>query len=358
MTAPPRTSTAAGLVLCLLALGPVAEAAGRGEARREYLEILSLWAQGSRDRAVDRLAAALSDSEASGGRAEIERVVGPTARRLVRNLGTGALLPVALLHEEVYERHARGQRSRASGALPLALELLSIFEAEAKTPDERAVASALLTSLAGRMEEAHLGASLELTRSALRADPSNRAALLAVAVAAERYGDPDAAVRSLEVLLRVDPDHREARLRLSLNLMRLGATDEGLEELRRLVSESGRADWIAAVARQELARHLLARDEVARAREILREISDRRDSAGAVQTAFVDERAGGGEVEDLFTALSRAAATSEAPSRTLYLRAPNDLREELRRELLRRGEEWSSRLDRFLRDEEQALSGR
>jgi len=361
MMAPPRTSTAAGLVLCLLALGPVAEAADRREARREYLEVLSLWSQGSRDRAVDRLAVALTDSEGSGRRTGIDRAVGSTARRLARNLGAGALLPLALLHEEVYARQAREPRGRASGALRPALELLSIFEAEAKTRDDRAVVSALQTSLAGRMAEAHVEvASLGLTRSALRADPSNRAALFAVAVSAERFGDHAAAVRSLEALLRVDPEHRESRLRLALNLMRIGEKDEGLEELRRLVSEGGREDWIAAVARQELARHLIDRDEIARARDVLREISDRRlrDPALAVQTAFVDERSDGGEVEDLFTALSRAAATSEAPSRTLYLRAPNDLLEELRRDLLRREQEWSSRLDRFLRDREPALSGR
>lgn len=365
MTALPRISTAAGLVLCLLAQGPVAEAADRRadrrEARREYLEILSLWAQGARDRAVDRLAEALTDSGASGRRTGIDRAVGSTARRLARNLGTGALLPVALLHEEAYARTAAEQRSRASGTLRAALELLSIFEAEAKTRDERAVVSALRTSLAGRMAEAHVEvAGRELARSALRADPSNRAALFAVAVSAERFGDHAAAVRSLEALLRVDPDHRESRLRLALNLMRIGEEDEGLEELRRLVAEGGRADWIAAVARQELARHLVDRDEIERARDVLLEISDRRlrDPALAVQTAFVDERSGGGEVEELFTALSRAAATSEAPSRTLYLRTPNDLVEELRRDLRRREQEWSSRLDRFLRDHEPALSGR
>lgn len=359
--APPRTSTAAGLVLCLLALGPVAEGATRREARREYLEILGLWAQGSRDPAVERLAEALTGSGAAHGTAAIERAVKPTARRLARRLGPGALLPVALLHEETYARLAREQPRRASGALRPALELLSVFEAEAKTADERAVVSALLTSLAGRMAEAHVErASLELARSALRIDPSNRAALFAVASATERFGDHAAAVRSLQALLRLDPDHRESRLRLSLNLMRIGERDEGLDELRRLVAEGGRSDWIAAVARQELARHLVDRDEMARARDVLAEISHRRprDPTLAVQTAFVDERAGGGEVADLFTALSLAAARSEAPSRTLYLRAPGDLLAELRRDLLRRGQEWSPRLDRFLRDHEPAVSGR
>lgn len=359
--APPRTSTAAGLVLCLLALGPVTEAAARREARSEYLEILSLWARGSRDPAVERLAEALTGSAASDGTVAFERAVRPTARRLARNLGTGALVPVALLHEEAYARLAREQPRRAAGALRPALELLSILEAEAKTADERAVVSALLTSLAGRMAEAHVErASLELVRSALRADPSNRAALFAVASSAERFGDHAAAVRSLQALLRRDPDHRESRLRLALNLMRIGEKEAGLDELRRLVAEGGRSDWIAAVARQELARHLIDRDEIARARDVLAEISDRRlrDPTLAVQTAFADERAGGGEVEDLFTALSLAAARSEAPSRTLYLRAPNELLEELRRDLVRRGQEQSPRLDRFLRDHQPAPTGR
>lgn len=359
--APPRTSTTAGLVLCLLALGTVAEGAARREARSEYREILSLWAQGSRDPAVERLAAALTGTAASDGTVAIDRAVKPTARRLARNLGTGALLPVALLHEETYARLAREQPRRASGALRPALELLSIFETEARTADERAVVSALLTSLAGRMAEAHVErGSLELARSALRLDPSNRAALFAVASSAERFGDHAAAVRSLQALLRLDPDHRESRLRLSLNLMRIGKKDEGHDELRRLVADGGRPDWIAAVARQELARHLIGRDEIARARDVLAEISDRRlrDPTLAVQTAFVDERAGGGEVDDLFTALSLAAAASEAPSRTLYLRTPNDLLEELRRDLIRRGHEWSPRLDRSLRDHQPALSAR
>jgi hypothetical protein len=145
-----------------------------------------------------------------------------------------------------------------------------------------------------------------------------------------------------------------------LNLIRIGQKDEGLQGLRRLVADAGRSDWIAAVARQELARHLVDRDEIARARDVLAEISHRRprDPTLAVQTAFVDERAGGGEVEDLFIALSRAAAASEAPSRTLYLRTPNDLLAELRRDLVRRGQERSPRLDRFLRDHEPGLSAR
>lgn len=360
--APRRTSTTAGLVLCLLALGPAADAAARREARSEYLEILALWAQGSRDAAVERLAGASTGSAAgSHGPVAIERAVRPTARRLARKLGTGALLPVALLHEETYARLAREQPRRAGSALRPALELLSIFEAEAKTADERAVVSALLTSLAGRMAEARVErASLELVRSALRLDPANRAALFAVASSAERFGDHAAAIRSLEALLRLDPDQRESRLRLALGLVRIGEEDEGLDELRRLVAGDGRSDWIAAVARQELARHLVDRDEIARARDVLAEISDRRlrDATLAVQTAYLDERAGGGEVEDLFTALSLAAATSEAPSRTLYLRSPNDLLAELRRDLLRRGQEWSPRLDRFLRRHEPGLSGR
>jgi tetratricopeptide (TPR) repeat protein len=361
MMAPSRTATTAGLVLCFLAVGPVTEGAARREARREYREIVSLWAQGSRDPAVERLAAALTGSAASDGTVAIERAVKPTARRLARNLGTGALLPVALLHEETYARLAREQPRRAYGALRPALELLAIFEAEARTADERVVVSALLTSLAGRMAEAHVErGSLELARSALRHDPSNRAALFAVAAAAERFGDHASAVRSLQALLRLDPDHREARLRLSLNLMRIGEEDEGFDELRRLAADGGHPDWIAAVARQELARHLIGRDEAARAQDVLAEISDRRlrDPTLAVQTAFVDERAGGGEVDDLFTALSLAAAASDPPSRTLYLRAPNDLLAELRRDLVRRGQEWSPRLDRFLRDHEPVPSAR
>lgn len=357
----PRTSTTAGLVLCLLALGPVADAAARREARREYLEILSLWAGGSPDPAVQRLAAALTGSEADDGTVAVVRAVRPTARRLARNLGTGALVPVALLHEEAYARCVREQPRRAAGALRPALEVLSILEAEAKTADERAVVSALLTSLAGRMAEAHVErSSLALVRSAARVDPTNRAALFAVARSAERFGDHAAAVRSLQALLRLDPDHRESRLRLALNLMRVGKEDEGLDELRRLVAGSGPADWIAAVARQELARVLIDRDDIARARDVLAEIPDRRrrDPSLAVQTAFADERAGSGEVEDLFAALSLAAAGSEAPSRTLYLRPPNDLLAELRRDLVRRGQEWSPRVDRFLRDHQPVPSRR
>lgn len=358
---PPRTSTTAGLVLCLLALGTVADAAARREARREYLEILSLWAQGSRDLAVERLAEAFIGSEAAGGTMAIDRAVRPAARRLARNLGTGALVSVALLHEEAYARCVREQPRRAAGALRPALEVLSIFEAEAKTADERAVVSALLTSLAGRMAEAHVErSSLELVRSAVRVDPTNRAALFAVASSSERFGDHAAAVRSLQALLRLDPDHRESRLRLALNLIRIGKEDEGLDELRRLVAEGDRSDWIAAVARQELARVLIDRDEIARARDVLAEISDRRrrDPSLAVQTAFAEERAGGGEVEDLFTSLSLSAARTEAPSRTLYLRPPNDLLEELRRDLVRRGQEWSPRVDRFLRHHEPVPSRR
>jgi thioredoxin-like negative regulator of GroEL len=357
----PRTSIAAGLVVCLLALGPAAEAAGRREARREYLEILGLWAQGSRDEAAERLANALTGSAGSERTTAVGRAVKPTARRLARNLGTAALLPVALLHEEAYALRVREQPRRASAVLRPALELLSIFEAEARTADERAAVSALLTSLAGRMAEAHVERpSRELVRSALRADPTNRAAHLALASSAERFGDHAAVVRSLRALLRLDPGHRESRLRLSLNLMRTGEEDEGLEELRRLVAEGGRADWIAAVARQELARHLVERGEMARARDVLAAMPERRlpDPALAVQTAFVAERAGGGEVEDLFAALSLAAAGSEAPSRTSYLRTPNDLLEEIRRDLLRRGEEQSTRLAVFLRNHEPALSAR
>lgn len=350
----PRVSTAAALVLCFLAFAPTAEGAGRRQERREYLEILRLWTAGARERAASRLAEKLTLAPGAR-RAGIARAVRPLARQAVRGAGPDALLPVALLHEEAYTLLAR--QRRASQALEVALEVLALYADEATTADDRAVVSALETSLAGRMAEAHVEVgSRELTRTAVRRDPSNRAALFALAVADERFADPAAAVRSLRTLLRLEPDHREARLRLAVNLFRVGEPDAGLATLRRLVTDDGRGDWIAVVARQELARRLVATDDLGSAREILDEVAEHPspDPALAVQRAFVAELSGSGSDGgdggggDLFAALARSAAVAEIPARSRYLRSPNPLLDALRRDLRRRERASAARLARFL----------
>lgn len=311
------------LVFALLAVALLPAAAGgalfpRQRIEADYRQALASWAAGDEHRALAGLTAL--GAEAKEGRAlvRLDRAKRAVTRSIGRRHGM-ALLAMARFETRAYHHFVKsGRPELAYGARRLAAEL-------AEQHAERGGAAArdaavLLAALGGHLHlAAQETAAAELYQRSLAIDGRQPTALLGLAALREKRGDYAGVVALLSTTEPV-PGGREGSLRLGVNLLRVRQRRQGEAELQALVH--GAADWVRAVAVQELGRSLAARGEVAAAGALLAAAAATLpcDPALAVQAAMLGERSGAEVPLDL-ASLADCADAGVSP-RARYARPP------------------------------------
>jgi hypothetical protein len=162
----------------------------------------------------------------------------------------GTLMPVALLHRDLY----RGYAARREGILSSHSRKMAVTLAEqlGRAKPYIGFPEALMVNFASDLAQAgSSSAARDLLERALRINPGFQPALLAFGFSFERAADYLEASEVYESLVDTHPHFDEGRLRLAINLIRTGRTDAGEELLRGLLG-TGSRPWIQAVAVQEL----------------------------------------------------------------------------------------------------------
>lgn len=243
------------------------------------------------------------------------------------------LLPLSTAYAELAEKAALARRPALSRlAQETAAELAEEYAKRSRGEGASALAARTAFALAGRLYD--LGSPRRAQRLLDQADsldPGDGTAARLAAFIDERHDAREEAARRLRRLLERRPTDREARLRLALCDLALGESG-GLKALRTLVAEPG-ADWVGAVAAQELVRRDLADrrfDEAAqRAREALRRLPG--DPGLRLQLSWALQQSG--HPGDALAALDPLlSAASVAPPRRRYSAWPRETFREARRE--------------------------
>ncbi len=260
--------------------GPKREESARIQAR--YRAILSAWVSGDMDRAPDDLIA-LETSVVADGNPKSRKVLLQAEQTVIHELGATSLevlVPIAMLHHEIYSRHlARGVRQAPLAVIharQMARDLAILYNQQSGSEGSALVASRVLTSLGGMMlEHAQQVPAAELFYQALELDRRNVPARLALATVYEKGGQPEVASRTLREVLAIDPENPEARFRLAMSLERLGRTPQTPERaearklLERLAAETT-PSWVTPLVYQELGRLHAAANAWAEAEKVLR----------------------------------------------------------------------------------------
>jgi tetratricopeptide (TPR) repeat protein len=229
------------------------------EVQTRYRRVLTLLAQGERDQAMSALfdleTQAVPDSSGSMELEKFWRLKLSVIRELLNSGQTDQLIPIIVLHHDAFDmyRH-KGKPLLASHSRTMAAELAEILADRSDDPQVDQFCSWVLTSFGIYYQETRsLASSAEFFGRALKIEPGNRAALLGLAAAHEKYGEYDQAVPYLRTAVSLDANDHEARLRLALCLRRSGTTDEAVAGLKSLLGPDT-VEWVRSIAYQELAR--------------------------------------------------------------------------------------------------------
>lgn len=245
-----------------------------------------------------------------------------------------ALLPAALVHQELTNRYLReGRPGFPRHALDTSLWIAEAYGAHGGPAAERA--AEVIVSLAGTAIDS--GAPKRASELFLRAsavDPANEIARLGRAAVETRLGNLQAARDALSALLDRQPDHREARLRIALLQSRSIDWGSAEKPLRALVRAGEPPDWVTALAYQELAR-LLTRDRKAGAAlELLAEGAARMpdDPGLAIEYAYACRRSGdAGRAQAVISRMIERPPSLQESARRRYSRWPDEALRSTRR---------------------------
>ncbi len=320
----------------------VPEAQGRGRkrnaeieriAKQGYEEAVRSLASGSPlEQVVDRLASIETGlyRQAPQQADAVREVEIESARRLGKG-DAEALLPIALLHAELYRKLRDGREYLlAENARRTSADLVTDY---AKRGGSATVASQALLSLAADLLVSGVqGASRDLLGRALALDGRSEAAGLFLAASYERDGDYPKAVEILETLARAHPESFEARLRLAVNLDRIGKTAEARQSFQKMIAEPG-PEWVRTIAYQEMVRIHLRDKRQTDAVALLRQAVARlpREPQLAVQLAYLLDRQGSSA--DARAILDRLSTGKGGSPRNQYGQWPAAALDEARRSL-------------------------
>jgi tetratricopeptide (TPR) repeat protein len=272
--------------------------------------------------------------------------------RVLKGMANGdwnRLLPLAVLYGEMIDDYRRLRQAPLSEhAVVLSIGMAEQMVRTAKGAEDRREAADLLTSMSGYLLYAQrLTKTGELLSLAVKADPQNLSALMALAATREQKGDYEGALKVLEDLLEAFPDSGEGRLRFGVNLARVGKSWKAVESFRQLV-EADTEEWVAQVASQELARALVDVGETAEAVDILEFAAARwpEQPSMRVQLAWLlDQIEEPEQAEAWVSGLISDSSRATNPPRYRYIQWYEKGLEELRRSLgelsVRRAGEWS-----------------
>lgn len=312
---------------------PVGRKAGEDEIESRYRKILAAWAGGQTDRAAVDLMA-LESSVVSDQDPNTRKRLLKAQQAVIHELGAAnleTLVPIAMLHHEVYRRYlvegARGRALVLGHARGMARDLAILYREQSGSQGAALVSSRILTSLGGMLQ----GASQQLPAAdmfqlAAEMDPRNTAAMLGLATVFEKNARYEPAVDTLRRLVQADPEHAEGKLRLAVNLHRLEKTDEARTLLQELAASQA-DDWVVSLAAQELAAIHREKGSLDAARTVLEAALKRfpNDPRLYVQLSSVLDRAGQSRsAQDLMEKAVEVKQTPETAARFLY----NTIREE------------------------------
>jgi tetratricopeptide (TPR) repeat protein len=299
----------------------------RDATETRYREILSAWASGNTEQAAADLIA-LETSVVSDEDVNSRKRLLKAEQSVIHEVGASdleTLVPIAMLHHEVYERYlgmgAKGRSLVLGHARNMARDLALLYQEQSGTEGAALVSSRILTSLGGLLQKhAQQLPAAELFFKAVEMDPRNVAAHLGIATIYEKNSQFESAVDSLRKLLAVDPGHEEARLRLGINLRRLGKNDEARKVLQEL-TQVKTASWVTPLAYQELARLFVEQGSPAGAESTLQAAVERfpEDARLYVQLASVLDRKGEiRRAQQVMDKVGSLPPASEASGRYLY----------------------------------------
>jgi tetratricopeptide repeat protein len=245
-----------------------------------------------------------------------------------------ALMPAALLHQELTNRYLReGRPGFPRHALETALWIAEAYGKHGGPAAERA--AEVIVSLAGTaIDSGAPKRASELFARASAVDPANEIARLGRAAVETRLGNLQAARDALSALLDRQADHREARLRIALLQSRSIDWGSAEKPLRALVRAGEPPDWVTALAYQELGR-LLTRDRRAGAAlELLAEGAARMpdDPGLAIEYAYACRRSGdAGRAQAVIARLAERPPSLQESARRRYSRWPDEALRSTRR---------------------------
>ncbi|MES1245139.1 MAG: tetratricopeptide repeat protein [Acidobacteriota bacterium] len=322
----------------------VPEAQGRGRkrnaeiermARQGYEEAVRSLASGSPvEQVVERLASIETGlyRQAPQQADAVREVEMESAKRLGKG-DAEALLPIALLHAELYRKLRDGREYLlAENARRTSADLVADY---AERGGSATVAAQALLSLAADLLVSGVqGASRELLGRALKLDGRSEAAGLFLAASYERDGDYPKAVEILDGLARAHPESFETRLRLAVNLDRIGRTADARQAFQKMIAEPG-PEWVRTIAYQEMVRIHLRDKRTTEAVALLRQAVARLPGQPqlAVQLAYLLDRQGSpADARQILDRLSPAAGGPGSP-RHRYGQWPTASLDEARRSL-------------------------
>lgn len=277
------------------------------------------------------------------------RVESSEARRVAVSDVEG-LLPMLLLYQSLYEYYDQRQLFQLTAhARQL---ILAMVNAYLNHGGSREMAAHFLSDFASRVRDMALAE--EIFRRALDIESSNEATLIGLASIAERGGNYREAVYFLDRVegLRprdegaAPPDRREALLRQAICLRRLDQAPRARAALERLLS-GPQSDWIAALARQELAALHINAGRLDAAERLLTEGIDLTpdDAKQYLLLAFVhDLRRDPWKAQGVLARLRARGTTGALSTRRRYTRQTIEALEETRRVLRAEAQERLPRL--------------
>lgn len=274
--------------------------AAMDEVQSRYRQILALWAGGQTEKAVNDLIA-LEKSVVRDDDAGTKKRLLKAEEAIIHEIGAAnleTLVPVAMLHHDVYRRYlemgAKGHSLLLAHARGMARDLAILYKEQSGSEGAALVSSRILTSLGGMLQQyAQQLPAAEMFYRAVALDPRNTAAMMGLCIVYEKNSQYQSAVDLLRKVVDLDPGYSEARLRLALNLKRLGKTDDARKRLAEL-AEGKDADWVTVLAAQELARVYIEQSSPAGAQKVLEAAIQRfpNDARLYVELAAVLDRKG------------------------------------------------------------------
>jgi Tfp pilus assembly protein PilF len=323
----------------------VPEAQGKGRkrnaeiermARQGYEEAVRSLASGSPvEQIVERLASIETGlyRQAPQQADEIREVEMESARRLGKD-DAEALLPIALLHAELYRKLRDGREYLlAENARRTSADLVAAYAERGGSAN--VAAQALLSLAADLLVSGVQGASRDLLGRALKLDSRSEAAGLFLAASYERDGDYSKAEEILEGLARAHPESFETRLRLAVNLDRIGRAAEARQSFQKMIAEPG-PEWVRTIAYQEMVRVHLRDKRPADAVTLLRQAVARLPGEPqlAVQLAYLLDRQGSAaDARQILDRLRPVPAGANGSPRHRYGQWPAAALDEARRSL-------------------------
>jgi len=328
--------------------------------RKAYLEALRLLAAGD-EPAARKAVAALEASLLTGPDPAMPEDVAEIELGIAKDLAAAdpqSLLPLAVLHASLYrDTQQSPQQDRHPLVTTHAREM--VFSLASLIADRRTAARLLLGLAAQLVRTAPPGLSERAFRQVLTLDEddeNDEAALLNLAVDAERHGRYPETVSLLERLLRAHPDQPEARLRLAINLRRLGKPRDADKLLAGLIQGPTAASeamepWVLALAYHETGRALVAAGQLDAAENVLREGLQRLpgDEKLLIELAgLFDLRHDPAQARQILAAFKPPRETAEA-ARNRYNRMPYEALDQAWNDLLHSLPEALPALDAALR---------